>query len=269
MKKMMLAFQFLTTLPFGSSQKVADEEIGGSSAWFVPVGFLQGVLLVLADYLLTTIFHPDLVIALVILILVLSNGGFHLDGLADTFDGLAIKSNGETEADRERRLTVMKEGTTGPAGAAAIVFALALKYLAIKNISNFPYFTYYSSLLFMPMASKWTVVACMFQGNPARLNGLGAVFIRGTGGKEMIISTMIFFFMLLLVPLSFGKYAPDDSLFLFSLAALFFLYLLSRIWVIISERKFGGLTGDILGALSEFAEIIFLFMVITWSRLFT
>lgn len=264
---MMLALQFLTILPFGSSRRVEDAEIGSSSSWFVPAGLLQGLVLVLTDYLLAAIFHPDLVIALVILVLVLSNGGFHLDGLADTFDALSVKTTGDIKSDMEKRLSVMKDSAVGPVGAAAIVFSLALKYLAIKNISHFPDMTYYS-LLFMPIASKWTVVAGMFQGRSARQNGLGSVFIRETRGKEMIVSTAIFFSLILLISLLFDKYAPEN-LFFFSLVALFFLYLFSRLWVLISDKKFGGLTGDTLGALIEFADIIFLFMVIVWSRLFT
>ena len=33
----------------------------------------------------------------------------------------------------------MKDGSTGPAGVVAIVMALALKYLALKNISHMLY----------------------------------------------------------------------------------------------------------------------------------
>ena len=66
------------------------------------VGLLQGILLVLTDYVSGIFFHQDLVIAIVLLMLVLSNGGFHLDGLADTFDAIAVKSSGDFEKDKEK-----------------------------------------------------------------------------------------------------------------------------------------------------------------------
>ena len=46
------------------------------------------------------------------------------------------------------------------------------------------------------------------------------------------------------------------------------VYFLCLIAVNFFGRKFGGLTGDTLGAISEIAEITFLLLVITWSRLF-
>ena len=104
--------------------------------------------------------------------LVLSNGGFHLDGLADTFDALAAKG------DREKKLSVMKDGTIGPVGVIAVFFSLLIKYLAIKNLTLFPLFTLYSSLLFMPAISKLAMVISMFYGKSARADGLGRLFIQ-------------------------------------------------------------------------------------------
>ena len=71
-----------------------------------------------AAVLLDALFHPGLSTALVLLLYVLSSGGFHLDGVADTFDALAAKG------DRERKLDIMKGGTNGAVGMAAVVFVL-------------------------------------------------------------------------------------------------------------------------------------------------
>ena len=72
-----------------------EDDIAQSASVFVIVGLMQGILLIVVDYASGIFFHQDLVIAIVLLILVLSNGGFHIDGLADTFDAIAVKASGD------------------------------------------------------------------------------------------------------------------------------------------------------------------------------
>ena len=58
-----------------------ENDIAKSASVFVIVGFIQGILLITADYVSGIFFHQDLVIAIVLLMLVLSNGDFTLTGL--------------------------------------------------------------------------------------------------------------------------------------------------------------------------------------------
>jgi adenosylcobinamide-GDP ribazoletransferase len=161
----------------------------------------------------------------------------------------------------------MKDGTTGPIGVIAIVFSLAIKYLALKNLSHFLTFTYYSSLFLMPILSKWAMVIAMFYGRPARENGLGRIFINRIGLKEIAVSTLILLLWLVLLLILFSQYV-SKSQYIFYAGLLLVLYVFSRVCVNFFDKKFGGLTGDTLGAISEITEIIFLLMAITWSRLF-
>jgi adenosylcobinamide-GDP ribazoletransferase len=130
------------------------------------------------------VFHPDLVTGLILLVYVLSNGGFHLDGLADTFDAIAAKSEGTLNADKQKRLSILKDAATGPIGVTAIVFSLGLKYLSLNNLTHFSPFAYYSSLLLFGNL-KWTMVIS-FYGKPAE-DGLGCIFINKIG-REIVIS---------------------------------------------------------------------------------
>jgi len=242
-----------------------EADLAKSSSAFVLVGLVQGIMLIAADYLCGIVFHPDLVIVMILLVLVLSNGGFHLDGLSDTFDALAAKTQGNEDIDKQKRLLIMKDGKSGPAGITAIVFSLAIKYLSLRNISHFSVLTYYSSLILMPTISKWTIVVSMFYGKPARQDGLGKIFINSVGLKEVIISTSIFFLLLIPLPVIFISYGFTMKYAFYSLL-LVTMYVLCRLWVSFFNRKFGGLTGDTLGAISESTEITFLLMVIVWSR---
>lgn len=160
----------------------------------------------------------------------------------------------------------MKDSTIGPIGVIGIAFALLLKFLALNDLSRLSPFIFYSSLLIMPIISKWTMVVSMFHGRPAREDGLGKIFITGTGLKEVVISTML---LLLLFISSQALFIPSLSYsrFLFYLVLLAEMYLFCLICNRFFHEKFGGLTGDTAGAVSEVSEILFLLTVIAWSRL--
>ncbi len=259
MKSLLLAFQFLTIIPLGRSLNVTEADLPKSTSCFVLVGLSQGIALVVTDLICGRLFHPDLTILIVLMVLIASNGAFHLDALADTFDALAVRG------DQERKLSVMKDSAIGPIGVVSIISALALKYLALKNISHLLPFTYYSSLMLMPVLSKWAMVWALFYGRPARTDGLGASYIGRVGLKEIAIST---FTLITIFAITFlaGNYVPANQAF-FYLLLIVSVYLLSRFLVFFYTKHFGGLTGDTAGSISEITEVVFLLMVIIWSRL--
>lgn len=261
MRRILLAFQFLTIIPIKTDMVITETDIAKSSVAFVIVGFVQGILLIATDYVSGMFFHPDLVAGMILFVLVLSNGGLHLDGLADTFDAIGARG------DREKRLSIMKDSTIGAMGVIAIFFALGIKYLSLKSISHFLPFTYYSSLLLMPVVSKWAMVISIFHGKPAREDGLGRVFIGRISLKEVAISTLMFFLLLILLQVLSGPYMPEGK-YAFYAVLVAMVYILCRLWIGICDKKFGGLTGDTLGAISEITEIFFLLAVMVWSRLF-
>ncbi len=240
---------------------IAEADISKSSSCFVMVGLVQGLLLATIAYGAGRVFDPGLAAGVTLFMLVLSNGGFHIDGLADTFDALAAKGDGE------KKLSIMKDGTIGPVGVIAVFFSLFIKYLAIKNLTLFHLFTLYSSLLFMPAISKLAMVISMFHGKSARTDGLGRLFILNIGLREVLFAVITLLFAIVSVQSLFNR-DMSVSQYIFYATALLLIYFLCLILVNFFGRKFGGLTGDTLGAISEIADIIFLLSAIAWSRLF-
>lgn len=263
----MIALQFLTIIPVNSKAVYSETDIAKSSSAFIFVGLMQGLLLILISLALNLIFHEELVIALMLMFLVILNGGFHLDGLSDTFDALSVKSSGDIEKDRQKRLAIMKDSTAGPIGITAIIFVLTLKYLSLKGVTHMSYFSVYSTLLFMPVISKWAMLIAFYHGKSARRDGLGRIFIEGAKGREFAFSTIVLIILLMAFHLIFSHFAPEAQ-YIFNLILLVTIYCLSRFWIGLCNSKFGGLTGDTLGALSELTETIFLMLVIVWSRLY-
>jgi adenosylcobinamide-GDP ribazoletransferase len=266
MKRLLLALQFLTIIPVGVAGKPSEKEIAESSMLFPVAGALQGLLLLIAALLLARIFPLDIVSGFLIVIAVISNGGFHLDGLADTFDALAVKSSGDALADREKRLAAMKDSLTGPIGVLAIVLVILLKFILIRNLLSFPVpLTAFLILYLMPVFSKWTMVPAMYHGVPARNTGLGKIFIDGTTMRCLVVSSV------LMLILSVGPFGTHVWLHYGLRGISFFAmmpagYLFSLACARYCNKVFGGLTGDTLGALCELSEILYLTGAYIWLQ---
>jgi adenosylcobinamide-GDP ribazoletransferase len=258
MKGLLLAIQFLTIIPVRIRGTISERQIGGSGVFFPLVGVLQGLVASLGVLVLIKVFPPEVVSGLVMLLLIATNGGFHLDGLADTFDALAVKSTGDSLRDRQKRLSVMKDSATGAIGVTAIVMAILLKYLLINSLFQKHNPEGAAYLLFlMPVFSKWAMIPVMAHGRPARDGGLGKMFIDGTGLRAVILSS------LLLVAIYFAATIPSGFLTVSSTARLLclsglLLYAVGFLWSFFCGRKFGGLTGDTTGAAAEVADLLFL-----------
>ncbi|MGO9611915.1 MAG: adenosylcobinamide-GDP ribazoletransferase [Dissulfurispiraceae bacterium] len=267
MKKVLLAFQFLTIIPVKVSGEMSENLIARSSVFFPLVGAFQGLLVVFAATWLMKPLPSDIVSGLIICALIISNGGFHLDGLADTFDAIAVKSTGDQATDREKRLAVMKDSATGAIGVTAIVLTILMKVLLINNVLTHMPLPDASFILFlMPVFSKWIMVPSMYHGISARRNGIGKTFVQNTKLSWVALSSLI-------VVVLYGIASQIESMtlagsgYIILLVLLFAsLYLFSLMVVRFCRKTFGGLTGDCLGALSELSEILFLMVSYIWLR---
>jgi adenosylcobinamide-GDP ribazoletransferase len=262
MKKLLLAFQFLTIIPLRDMGDLSEKEIGKTTAFFPLVGAVQGILLVMSSALFLKVFPVEVSSGLVLLLLIIINGGLHLDGLADTFDAIASRK------DKEKKLAIMKDSAVGPFGVIVIVFAILLKYLLLNAAFNISLDIYYLSIFLMPVFSRWAMVTAIFHGRSARQDGLGRIFIEHTGVKELITASILVLFILLAALLAAGQsyeFLVLSSQFLVVLPVLYVFALIS-VWF--CGKTFGGMTGDTLGAVSEISEILFLMGMVIWSKKF-
>jgi adenosylcobinamide-GDP ribazoletransferase len=175
-----------------------------------------------------------------------------MDGLSDTFDGLAIKGTGDVEQDRQARLSVMREGKQGPIGCTSIVLDLLLKYALCKELLGRGRL---SPLFLAPVGSRFAMVLCCFIGRPARKEGLGVLFIGRKKKRNMLLSLLFTIGLFLLGRPCFSL----SSILFLGISFLFLMFLLVRLF----ESRFGGLTGDTLGAINELSELLFLAFFLT------
>lgn len=116
----------LTAIPVAAPRRV-DRDTAGLAMVLAPVAVLPlGLLVALVLWGGRGLgLNPLLLGLLGVGVLALGTRAFHLDGLADTADALTASY------DRERSLEVMKSGSAGPAGVAAIVLTMGIQAVAL------------------------------------------------------------------------------------------------------------------------------------------
>ncbi|WP_054813264.1 adenosylcobinamide-GDP ribazoletransferase [Nocardia arizonensis] len=126
-----LALSWLTVLPVRGPADVDRAAAGRAIAFAPAVGALLGLAAAgfawAADRVGAGLPLTGL---LTVAVLALATRGMHLDGLADTADGLG--SYGPPERARE----IMKGGSAGPFGVAAIVFAVGIQASAVAALAG-------------------------------------------------------------------------------------------------------------------------------------
>ncbi len=163
-------------------------------------------------------------------------GGLHLDGLADTCDGLAGHKT------VEERWQIMHDTHRGAFAIVGVALLLIVKYATLNSL---PADLMMTALIFMPVASRWAMVYAIFAYPYARPSGLGLAFKQGATWPRFLMATFVTALVaLLLVPV----------FRLAGLAILVGLWLMVLLLAGYYKSKFAGLTGDTYGAINEIAE---------------
>ncbi|MGA2465840.1 MAG: adenosylcobinamide-GDP ribazoletransferase, partial [Thermodesulfobacteriota bacterium] len=180
MKNFLQAFSFLTMLPVGHPSLSEGKELARSMAFFPLVGLIIGFILALGYYLFSFLFSGALVLWLTIGLLAFLTRGLHLDGFADTMDGLG--SGGP----REKILEVMRDSRIGAFGVISLILLIGAKYLALDQIpsASIPY-----ALILMTVMGRNAMVLVCYRSPYARSEGgLAKPFTENLGGREMTLS---------------------------------------------------------------------------------
>ena len=124
-----LSFGTLTVIPVPAPSHI-DRAVAGGAMALAPLTQLPLVgVLILWGWVVREVPVPPLVAAAATLVAVtLATRGMHLDGLADTADGLSASY------DRVKALEVMRRGNIGPSGVAAVVLVLLVDAAALASL---------------------------------------------------------------------------------------------------------------------------------------
>jgi adenosylcobinamide-GDP ribazoletransferase len=140
----------------------------------------------------------------------------------------------------------MKDSNIGAVGAVALVLGLLLKWQALLAV---PAGITWQALLLFPTLGRFAQVLAIAGAQHARQDGLGAAFILGIKARHLLVALCITVAAcLLLLPVK-GMIA---------LTGVFAVTLIIKGYF---QNRLGGLTGDIIGCISEIAEIVALIIL--------
>ncbi|HUR75504.1 MAG TPA: adenosylcobinamide-GDP ribazoletransferase [Sporichthya sp.] len=248
-----LSVGLLTVLPVGSPR--ADRRTaGGAILWAPLIGAGLGAVAGLTAWALGELdTSPLIAAALAVAVLAALTRGLHLDGLADTADGLG---SGRAPAGA---LALMKASDVGPFGVVTLVFAVLLQVAAVGAVLAAGPDHHAVALLGLAGATaRIPVVWACRPGMPAaREEGLGALVAGSVSGAAAGIwaGTALWVGALVGVVTDVGALRAVLAVVLALLAAG---ALLEH-----CRRRFGGMTGDVLGALVETAMTVVLVVLST------
>ncbi len=235
MKGLLVALQFLTSIPVKIKGKITDKDLAGSMAYFPLAGLLVGALLALSYNILVLVFPHAVVCAFIMIINVMLCGGLHIDGFIDTFDAIA------SGADRKRILEIMKEGRPGAVGMASVVLLFIAEYSLLVSL---PGEAVAMSLIAMAVLSRTSfVISSAFYPYARETEGLGKKFAGRLAKKDIITA--------LLTAVAVFSLIYRFKVFVFIPAACCVILAFNSYFF----RKLGGVTGDTMGALGEIMEV--------------
>ena len=119
-EQFIILIQFMTRIPIPLKISYSEKKLGKSIKFFPLVGLIIGLILYFSNFLVTVyfknIFYNKTIIAIFLTILeILIVGIIHIDGLADTFDGLF------SYAKKEKMLEIMKDSRIGTNGTVVLI----------------------------------------------------------------------------------------------------------------------------------------------------
>lgn len=253
----LVALRFLTTIPVPWVKEIKPRNRGGSLAYFPLIGLILGIILAIADMMLSLILPSSMVNIALVIILIFLTGALHLDGLVDSSDGVfAAKPP-------EERLRIMSETRVGAFGIVGVIVLLLVKWISLDTfphtlspisiLDNLLGTFRLPALVLMPVLGRWAMVYAICSYPAAKKEGMAAEFKQYARWTSLLLATIITFLIAIGLALALGIVLTSILLIVAVLMAAIWLMVAAVAFFL--RRRLGGLTGDNLGAIAELSEV--------------
>jgi adenosylcobinamide-GDP ribazoletransferase len=216
------AVAFLTRLPVGGGPLSAR-----AAPWFPLVGAAVGALVAGVAAGLAQVLPALLAATLAVAVEVVLTGALHLDGLADSADGLAGR-------DRERALAIMRDHALGTYGALAVLLDVLAKVVALAVLVEAGAVLPVVGAFAVARAAPLPLAAAL--PYPRAGAGVGRLLVGGLSARAAAGGVAV---------------AAAVAVLAGAAPALACLALVAGAVGWLARRRLGGVTGDVLGAAVE------------------
>ncbi len=236
-KGFLILISFFTRIPIGNKVEFNEESyvkglclyslIGAVIGFFLAIIYLNFNNIMLIRGLLITIGY------------IIITGGIHLDGTADTSDGIFSGRTGD------KIFEIMSDPHIGSFGVVSLILVVFSQIILFSYSDIFTVFM-------MPIIGRASVIISSWNKKYAKnTKGMGTLFIESIDNNVLAINLIIVLFFMLLTPFRF--------IFLTSVFATLMIsyFISSKI-----EDKIGGMTGDTCGFILEISQIIFMMITL-------
>ena len=237
-----VAMSLFTTIPAGVDGRLDDAVAARAILWLPGIGLLLGAIaggVVLAAGTLNQTGPGRLLgAALGVAALAALTGGLHLDGLADTADGLGSRRPADAA------LEIMRRPDIGPMGVGALVLGLLIQVAAVAAVPRLPLAA--AALVVAEVTGRVSVVVAT-SAPAARPGGFGALVAGRTTAAERALTVGTLTCAVVAAGLTAGGPALAARGLGATLAGLLAGWLVQRT----AQRRLGGMTGDTFGAILQ------------------
>ena len=276
MKGFLLLLSFMTRIPMPKIE-YDEEKLGKSMKYFPVVGIIVGFILlffcIIFNFILKNISYSSvlpLMIIVVILTDLITTGALHLDGLADTFDGIFSYRS------KHKMLEIMKDSRLGSNGALALILYFLLKFILLFSLTIESREGAIYAIMTYPVVARFCSVVSCASSPYARGSGMGKTFVDNTKTCGLIVATVITFLytigMIFMPFLLFTNYSLPIQIIMKSILIIVIIVALSALFAYafskLIERKIGGITGDTLGALLEISSLLYIVLILVVPTFF-
>ncbi|WP_169745637.1 adenosylcobinamide-GDP ribazoletransferase [Lysinibacillus odysseyi] len=248
MTGIVLALQFFSALPirkaFEMNARSATVMYGAIPLIGLGIGALQAIFLTVNDTYFTL--SPLFTAILLVVLHFVATGGLHMDGVIDTGDAYF------SYRDQKKRLEILDDPRIGAFGAMTLVLFVLLKVGVLYELLLRGLPLLY--VILVPFIARQAVILVFITTKPSKETGIASYFKKTVNERTLLWIVISYFIGILAIVMILQNW-----LLLVLYGALLAFTGLYRSWV---KRNFGGVSGDLLGAIFEWGELILWFVLL-------